>query len=108
MKFIGLSNCDTCKKARTAIAAAGLPIEITDIRKDGLDQALISSILDAHGDSAINKSSTTWRGLSDDEKEKPAAELLAAYPTLLKRPAILKDGMWHLGWKPAQQQAVLD
>ncbi|ARO13930.1 arsenate reductase [Ketogulonicigenium robustum] len=107
MKFIGLSTCDTARKARVALEGAGITLEVTDVRKDGLRDDDIAAIVAAHGDKAINRASTTWRGLSEAERARPAAELLRDHPTLMKRPAIFKDGQWYLGWKPDVQAAVL-
>lgn len=100
MRFIGLKNCDTCRKALKALAAAGITPEVTDVRQDGLQADDIAAILAAHGEAAINRASTTWRGLSDAEKATDPAVLLAAHPTLLKRPAIFAQGRWSIGWKP--------
>ena len=67
----------------------------------------IAAILAAHGEAAINRASTTWRGLSEAEKALGPGALLAAHPTLLKRPAINAAGGWLLGWKPDIQAKVI-
>ena len=53
------------------------------------------------------EATTTWRGLPEAEKAEDPAVLLARHPTLLKRPAILRDGTWTLGWKPDVQARYL-
>ncbi|MFB1025552.1 MAG: ArsC/Spx/MgsR family protein, partial [Octadecabacter sp.] len=58
------------------------------------------------GDAAINTRSTTWRNLSDDERALGTAALLAAHPTLMKRPVIEIDGAWYQGWTPATKAAL--
>jgi arsenate reductase-like glutaredoxin family protein len=107
MRFIGLKTCDTCRKALRAISEAGLPVDVTDVRADGLSEADIAAIVAAFGDKAINRASTTWRGLSADEQGQDVATLLAAHPTLMKRPVIEKDGVWTQGWKTDVQAMVL-
>lgn len=107
MKFYGLKSCDTCRKALKAIASTGQAVEVVDVRADGLSAADIVVIIDQFGATAVNRASTTWRGLSDDEKAGEPAALLAAYPTLMKRPVIEKDGVWTIGWKADVANAVL-
>ncbi len=104
MRLIGLKTCDTCRKARKALAAAGFDVDYVDVRADGLSGADIDAIVAKFPDTAINKSSTTWRGLSDAKKDSDPKALLTAHPTLLKRPVII-DGDWTLGWtKPVQDK----
>jgi len=68
---------------------------------------VISTIISAFGDAAINRASITWRGLSDAEKVIDPSILLATHPTLMKRPVIEKNGVWSIGWKPDVAQSVL-
>jgi len=107
MHVIGLKSCDTCRKALKAIRAAGIEPTVQDVRADGLSPDDIATLTTTFGDKAINRASTTWRGLSDDEKAQAPETQLAANPTLLKRPAILQDGTWTLGWKPDVAAQVL-
>jgi arsenate reductase-like glutaredoxin family protein len=99
MRFFSLKSCDTCRKALKALAAAGHNPAVIDVRADGVSDADRAAILAAFGDAALNRASTTWRGLSDDEKSGDPATLLAAHPTLMKRPVIEADGKWTIGWK---------
>ena len=105
MRFFGLKSCDTCRKALKALAVAGRAPEVIDVRADGVSAADQAAIVAAFGDAAINRASTTWRGLSDAEKQADPATLLAAHPTLMKRPVIEANGNWTIGWK-ADVQAM--
>ena len=113
MRFYGLKTCDTCKKAQKALADAGAAFEAVDVRADGVPDATLAHWIDALGaDALVNRRSTTWRGLS--EAEKAAADrpqetraLLAAHPTLIKRPVIDADGALHVGWSKATQAAMI-
>lgn len=107
MRFFGLKTCDTCRKSLKALAENGHAPEVIDVRADGLTDADRSVILAAFGDAAINRASTTWRGLSDAEKAMPPAEVLALHPTLMKRPVIEHEGRLYLGWKKDVQDALL-
>ncbi len=103
MRFIGLKTCDTCRKAQKALRDAGVEFDVTDVRADGLSAADIEAILEAFGDAALNKASTTWRGLGEAEKRSDPAALLSVHPTLLKRPVITDGTSWTQGWKPDVQ-----
>lgn len=107
MRFFGLKSCDTCRKALKALAAAGYTPEVIDVRADGLSDRDRETIIAEFADAALNRASTTWRGLSDAEKAADPADLLAAHPTLMKRPVIEADGMWTIGWKADVQAKYL-
>lgn len=107
MRFFGLKSCDTCRKALGALRAAGYAPTVIDVRADGLSDADRADIIAAFGDAAINRASTTWRGLSDTQKASDPAALLAEHPTLMKRPVIVRDGTWTIGWKPDVQAQYL-
>lgn len=107
MKVYALKTCDTCRKATKALAAVGVEFEVKDIRADGLNDDEIAQMVAAFGEKAVNKASTTWRGLSDTDKQRDPAQLISENPTLLKRPVIVKDGQWFQGWTAAVQAAVL-
>ncbi|SIT82078.1 Arsenate reductase, glutaredoxin family [Yoonia rosea] len=107
MRFFGLKACDTCRKALKALAAAGHSPQVIDVRADGVSDADRAAIIAQFGDAAINRASTTWRGLTDAEKDAAPADLLAAHPTLMKRPVIEVDGGWTIGWKADVQAKYL-
>lgn len=107
MRFFGLKSCDTCRKALKALAEAGHKPEVIDVRADGISDADRVAIVAEFGDAAINHASTTWRGLGDEEKTHDPVTLLAAHPTLMKRPVIAADGTWTIGWKADVQAKYL-
>jgi len=102
MRFIGLKTCDTCRKALKALTAAGHDVTVTDVRADGLSADDIDQIVAKFPLKAINKASTTWRGLTDAEKDSDPKQLLADHPALMKRPVII-DGDWTIGWDKTTQ-----
>ncbi|MEO1641199.1 MAG: ArsC/Spx/MgsR family protein [Pseudomonadota bacterium] len=107
MRFFGLKSCDTCRKALKALKNAGITPEVIDVRADGIGAEDRAAILQEFGEAALNKASTTWRGLSEDEKQADPAQLLAAHPTLMKRPVIAQNSVWTIGWKPDVQARYL-
>ena len=97
MRVLGLKNCDKTRAAMKALKEQGHDPVLVDIRAEPLGADERAVILAAFGDKAINRASTTWRGLSDDEKARPVAGLLEDHPALLKRPVIEEDGSYRQG-----------
>ena len=102
LKLFGLKNCDTCRKAMKQLPE----IEFVDVRKTGVSAEVLARALGQFGDSLVNIRSTTWRGLTKDERAKPPLELLKEHPTLMKRPLIEHDGTLLLGWSKDTQDAL--
>ncbi|WP_018149096.1 ArsC/Spx/MgsR family protein [Henriciella marina] len=103
LTLYGLKNCDTCKKAMSALDADGHDITMVDIRADANLEQKVPMWLEAVGpDQLVNKRSTTWRGLSTEEKSEveqgKAKDLLVANPTLIKRPVIETGADVYVGW----------
>jgi arsenate reductase-like glutaredoxin family protein len=107
MRIYCLKTCDTCKKAISALRAAGHDPELTDVRADGLSEAQLRKFMGVFGEALVNRSSATWRGLSEAERGRDPVALLADHPTLMKRPVIEADGRFYLGWKADVQAALL-
>ena len=93
MKIYGIKSCDTSRKA-----AKELDAELHDIRENPLNDKELSVFLEIFGERLVNTRSTTWRGLSEDERNAAPVELIIRHPTLMKRPVIEKDGVLYLGW----------
>lgn len=103
MKIYGLPNCDTCRRARKALPAA----QFVDVRSEGVSPAVLAAAQGRFGAALVNTRSTTWRGLSEAERALPHADLLVAYPALMKRPLIDDGTALHLGWTSEVQAALL-
>ncbi|KIC50756.1 ArsC/Spx/MgsR family protein [Tateyamaria sp. ANG-S1] len=102
MEIYGLKTCDTCRKAIKALSDA----QFVDVRADGVPADVMDAALAAFGDALVNTRSTTWRGLSEEERKGAPKDLLAAHPTLMKRPLIAANGGLHLGWTKDVQAAL--
>jgi arsenate reductase len=95
IKMYGIKNCDTIKKASQFLEAQGIDFEFIDFRQTPIDLQTLQSFIDGVGwDKLINKRSTTYRNLSDDEKQNITLELTLKNPTLIKRPVLVtKEGV---------------
>lgn len=106
----GIKNCDTVKKARAWLDKNELTYTFHDFRLDGLETSTIDDWLKAiPKDTLVNKRSTTWKQLSDEERAhfdseiltNEAKELLTKNPTLIKRPVLAKNKNIKVGFKEA-------
>lgn len=103
MKLYGLKACDTCRKALKVLPETAL----IDVRAQGVPEAVLDSALAQFGDQLLNTRSTTWRGLSEEERSKAPKDLLQSHPALMKRPLIEAGGSLYLGWGPEVQAALV-
>jgi arsenate reductase-like glutaredoxin family protein len=103
----GLPNCDTSRAAKKALEAAGKTVTFHDVRSDPLDRDTLARFYATLGEGLVNRRSTTWRGLSEDERAGDPVDLLVAHPTLMKRPVIAADATLTLGWDAAARATHL-
>lgn len=110
LKLYGLKNCDTCKKALKELEAGGNKAEFVDIRAEADLMSKLPGWLASVGEKLINRSSTTWRNLSETDKARasgPSLEgLLLGNPTLIKRPVIETDTDVLVGWTPETKAKI--
>jgi len=109
LTLYGIPNCDTVKKARTWLAAAGVPYVFHNYKASGIDAASLARWTAALGWAAVlNRSGTTFRALSEADKAIPdsdrAIALMLAQPSMIRRPIL--EGEWRgkplllAGFKP--------
>lgn len=107
----GLRSCDRCRKALKSMARLGLEHRFHDLRADGLEGARLDKWLAELGwDRLLNRQSTTWRGLSDADRQDldatSARALMLAHPTLIKRPVLeLEQGVF-VGFGKAEEDRL--
>ena len=99
----GIPNCDSVKKARSWFESQDLGYTFIDFRKTAPSHLQVGNWIAAVGEKALlNKRSTTWKNLSDDDRleaEKGnALALLVAHPTLIKRPVLEHEGATTVGF----------
>ncbi|TEW56039.1 ArsC family reductase [Psychromonas sp. RZ22] len=105
----GIPNCDTIKKAKKWLDDNNIPFLFHDYRKDGLDSNLISQLYQTLSwDELLNKRSTSYRALTDQQKEslneKSASLLFIEFPTLIKRPLVIHQGVAIIGFNQKNYQ----
>ncbi|MEA5444381.1 Spx/MgsR family RNA polymerase-binding regulatory protein [Gammaproteobacteria bacterium AB-CW1] len=99
----GIHNCDTCRKARRWLDEQGINHGWHDLRKDGLDDAMVNRWLDEIGsDKLINRRGPSWRKLTDKDKDRANegdAAVFVANPTIIKRPVLNQNGTLRVGFQ---------
>ena len=91
----GIKSCDTMKKAMTLLDTLNVAYEFHDYKKQGIDKASFQRWVDALGiDKMLNKRGTTWRKLTEEQKQNAdanidsAIDLLVANTSMIKRPIV--------------------
>ena len=111
MKIYGLKNCDTCRKALKWLESRSMEHEFVDVRADGVPIENLRRWVDELGwEVVLNRRSTTWRELDQADKEDldndKAVTLMAAHPTLIKRPVFEAESGIFIGFQAATQNAL--
>lgn len=112
LTLYGIPNCDTVKKARVWLDGRGIDYAFHDYKKMGADPAKLAAWVDAAGlDTVLNRRGTTFRALSDADKADidavKAVRLMAASPSLIKRPVVEHPGGLLVGFKADEWAAAL-
>ncbi|MEI8595025.1 ArsC family reductase [Photobacterium sp. Hal280] len=107
----GIKNCDTIKKMKKWLDEQGIEYRFHDYRADGLDRSLLEAFEAELGwEALLNKRGTTFRQLSDEQKNTlnrdSALTLMLEQPAMIKRPLLVHNQTYHLGFKPDQYQAI--
>ncbi len=108
----GIPNCDTVKKARAWLAAAGIAHHFHDLRKDGLTGERLDSWLASAGwEALLNRKGTTFRALDDADKADldtaKARALMLANPAMIKRPVVEFGDAVLVGFQPDRWAGLL-
>lgn len=107
----GIKNCDTCKKALKWLEQNGIDCRFHDYRIDGLTQKLLETFVAQLGwENILNRSSTSWRQLSEvqraDLSREKACALMLTTPTLIKRPILDTGERLIIGFKTDQYASL--
>jgi arsenate reductase len=108
----GIKNCDTMKKARAWLDAAGIAYVFHDYKVSGADAGQLAAWVQALGwETVLNRAGTTFRKLPDADKQGLDAEksvaLMLAQPSMIKRPILQGPGVLLAGFKPDAWAAAL-
>ena len=108
LTIYGIKNCDTVKKALKFLSSKSLPHEFIDFRENLISEDLYKIMEHEVGlEMLINKRSSTYRSLTDDEKQNIGYELVSKYPTLIKRPVLIQNGDVMVGFSEKQYSELL-
>lgn len=107
----GIKACDTMKKARAWLDAAGVAYVFHDYKTAGIDAANLERWIGQVGwEVLLNRSGTTFRALPEGEKSgldaAKATRLMLAQPSMIKRPVLDVDGRLLVGFKPETYAAA--
>ncbi len=103
LTLYGIPNCDTVKKARSWLNAAGLAHDFHDYKKQGVDAGLLNQwVAEVGWQPLLNRAGTTFRALPDAEKAgidaAKAVRLMLANPSMIKRPVVTGAGGLLVGF----------
>jgi arsenate reductase len=107
----GIRNCDTMKKAWTWLDQHGVAYDFHDYKKAGIEPAKLRQWADRVGwEVLLNRAGTTFRKLPEADRQgmdqAKAIALMAAQPSMIKRPVLEADGALLVGFKPADYETA--
>ena len=111
-ELYGIPNCDTVKKARNWLTENDIAYAFCDFKKTPPTPEQIGAWLEQLDVQVLlNKRGTTWRKLSPDEQAQAdtregAVQLMAANPSVIKRPLLQHEGQWYCGFDAGRYAAV--
>ncbi len=106
----GIRNCDTMKKARAWLDKNGVEYAFHDYKVSGIGKAKLEGWAKKVGwETFLNRAGTTFRKLSDKEKEgiteKKAIALMLEQPSMIKRPVLeLPGGKLLVGFRSEEYE----
>ncbi|EGD60066.1 hypothetical protein Y88_1940 [Novosphingobium nitrogenifigens DSM 19370] len=108
----GIPNCDTVKKARTWLETRGIAYAFHDYKKAGAKPEQLARWVEVAGlDKVLNRAGTTFRKLDPADKtgidDAKGVMLMAAQPSLIKRPIVEYPGGLLVGFRDAEWAAAL-
>jgi len=100
----GIKSCDTVKKARLWLDQNSIAYQFYDFRIDGLKLEQLNDFATrVDWNTLLNRSSTSWRQLSDEQRShinlESALNLMLITPTLIKRPLLDTGNQLIVGFK---------
>ena len=100
------------KKAKKWLDANNIEYTYHDLREHGVDKSAIEAWIKELGwEALLNKRSTTWKQLTDEDKadldDKKVMMLFLAFPTLIKRPVLITRAGILVGFKETEYKKVL-
>lgn len=106
VKIYGLKNCSTCKKATKWLDDQEVAYTFIDYRDHPIDPVLLPQWAEQVGGWAklVNRASPSWRNLTEEQKaadtDEEWVQLIAEFPTLVRRPVAVDEHSVSVGFKP--------
>ena len=109
IKVYGIKNCDTVKKALVYLNDRDIDYQFIDFRQNPISQKVFKKMIESVGwELLINKRSTTYRSLSEQEKSNINYDLVSKLPTLIKRPVLIYGENITVGFTEKQYAKLFD
>jgi len=109
IKVYGIKNCDTVKKALVYLNDCSIDYQFIDFRQNPISQQTLKKIVKSVGwELLINKRSTTYRSLSEEEKSNINYDLVLKLPTLIKRPVLINGENIMVGFSEQQYDKLFN
>ena len=109
IKVYGIKNCDTVKKALVYLNDCDIDYQFIDFRQNPISQKVFKKMVDSVGwEFLINRRSTTYRSLSEEEKSNVNYDLVSKLPTLIKRPVVIHGENITVGFSEQQYAKLFD
>ena len=111
LKVYGIPNCDTVKKATIWLKNKGIDYEFHDYKKLGISQTKLEEWLtQVPWETVVNRKSTTFKELTDEEKGKvidnvSAIALMLEKTSVIKRPVLEGDKILAIGFKAEEYES---
>jgi len=109
IQLYGIKNCDTVKRALVYLSSHDVNYQFIDFRQNPISKQVLIKMVDSVGwDLLINKRSTTYRSLSEEEKSNINYDLVLSLPTLIKRPVTVWGENIMVGFSEQQYAKLFD
>jgi len=111
INLYGISNCDSCRKAKRWLQNRDIEFRFTDVREEALNENLLEKWQkQLDGEHLLNKKSITWRKIPQMDRANMDAHLARSmilnYPTVMKRPVLDLDNQVVLGFDEDTYEAL--
>jgi len=109
IQLYGIKNCDTVKKALVYLNNHDVNYQFIDFRKNPISRQVLIKMVESVGwEILINKRSTTYRSLSEEEKSNINYDLILRLPTLIKRPVLVRGENIMVGFSEQQYAKLFE
>ncbi|NOY15646.1 MAG: Spx/MgsR family RNA polymerase-binding regulatory protein [Gammaproteobacteria bacterium] len=108
----GIKNCDSVRSAQRWLEENSIEYIFLDLRSDLFVRHILGRWMEkVDWTTLINKRSTTWRGLDDEDRtgldEARAMSLMMKHPTLIRRPVLQMENVIEVGFSAERYTELL-